>query len=82
MAVERCLGSRNIVKMSDSVDGAIVAPAIPISARLAMSISELCENAANSDASANPAAPARKACRPIRSPSVPIVIRRPATRKP
>ena len=33
------LGSRNIVKMSDRVDGAIVAPAMPMTARLAMSIS-------------------------------------------
>ena len=83
IAVERCFESRNIVKISDRVDGAIVAPAMPMTARLAMSISELVENAASSDASANPAAPNRRSLRrPIRSPSVPIVISRPATRKP
>ena len=83
MAVDRCFGSRNIVKISDSVDGATVAPAMPMIARLAMSISELVENAASSDASANPAAPpSRSLRRPIRSPSVPIVMSSPATRNP
>ena len=71
------------MKISESVDGAIVAPAMPMTARLAMSISELVENAASSDASAKPAAPpSRSLRRPMRSPSVPIVMSRPATRKP
>ena len=83
IAVVRCFGSRNIVKISERVDGAIVAPAIPMTARLAMSISELVEKAASRDASAKPAAPpSRSFRRPIRSPSVPIVTSRPATRKP
>jgi hypothetical protein len=79
----RCFGSRNIVKINDSVDGAIVAPAMPITARLAISISGLVENAASSDATAKPAAPpSRSLRRPTRSPRVPIVMSSPATRKP
>jgi hypothetical protein len=83
IAVVRCFWSRNIVKMSDSVEGATVAPKTPMSARLAMSISELVENAASSDDSANPTAPpSRSRRRPTRSPRVPIVMSRPATRNP
>ena len=41
IARERCPGSWNIVKISDRVDGASVAPAIPSRARLRMSISAL-----------------------------------------
>ena len=69
--------------MSESVDGASVAPATPSSARMAMSISALLENAATTEATPNAAAPIRSSRRrPIRSPSVPIVINDPATRKP
>ena len=69
--------------MSDSVDGASVAPATPRSARAAISISALLENAATTDAAPNAAAPiSRSLRRPIRSPSVPIVMSEPATRKP
>ncbi len=82
-AVERSLGSSNIVKMSDSVDGAIVAPAIPRSARLRMRVSAVGENAARMEAPPNAAPPMRSTFRrPIRSPRVPIVIRNPATMKP
>ena len=71
------------MKISERVEGAIVAPTTPMTARLAMSISELVEKAASNDASAKPAAPtSRSLRRPIRSPSVPIVMSRPATRKP
>ena len=71
------------MKIRDRVDGAIVAPAMPMTARLAMSIPELVEKAASSDAAAKPAAPASRSLRrPIRSPSVPIVMSKPATRKP
>jgi hypothetical protein len=71
------------VKISERVDGATVAPKTPMSARLAMSISALFEDAASSDDSAKPAAPPRSSFRrPIRSPSVPMVISRPATRNP
>ena len=57
MAAERWPGSRNMLKISDRVDGASVAPATPISARLAISISALIENAASSEATPKAAAP-------------------------
>jgi hypothetical protein len=83
MATERCLGSLNMWKISDSVDGARVAPAIPSNARLAISISGLLEKAASSEAAPKPAAPmSRSLRRPIRSPSVPMVISDPATKNP
>lgn len=70
-------------RMSDSVDGATVAPATPRIARDAMSIAALFEKAASTDAAPNAAAPiSRRRRRPIRSPSVPIVISDPATRNP
>ena len=76
-------GSWNIAKISDSVDGARVAPAMPSRARLAMSISALVENAARIDTAPNAAAPISSSLRrPIRSPRVPIVTRKPATMKP
>ena len=82
-ATERSRGSRNMWKISDSVDGARVAPASPSSARLTMSISALVENAASSDVAPNAAAPRNSSRRrPIRSPSVPMVTRAPATMKP
>ena len=69
--------------MRESVEGAIVAPAIPRRAREKISISALVEKAARSEASANAAAPKRsRRRRPIRSPSVPMVISSPATMKP
>ena len=72
-----------MLRISDSVDGAIVAPAIPSSARDAMSISGLVENAHRSEASPNATAPIMSSLRrPIRSPSVPIVMSAPATMKP
>jgi hypothetical protein len=83
MATVRCSGSRNMLRMRDSVDGARVAPATPSSARLTMSISALVEKAATTDATPKAAAPiSSKRRRPIRSPSVPIVISDPATRNP
>jgi hypothetical protein len=72
-----------MLRISDSVDGASVAPAMPRTAREAISISGLDENAATTDAPPNAPAPISSSRRrPIRSPSVPIVIRKPATRKP
>ena len=48
-----------------------------------MSISALFENAARTDATPNAAAPmSRSRRRPMRSPSVPIVMSDPATRNP
>ena len=83
IATVRWCASWNMLRISDSVEGAIVAPAIPSSARVAISISGLVENAHRSDASPNATAPISSSLRrPIRSPSVPIVISAPATMKP
>ncbi len=83
MATVRWCASRNMLRIRDRVDGARVAPATPRSARVAISISALVENAAITDAAPNAAAPIKRSRRrPIRSPSVPIVISDPATRKP
>ena len=72
-----------MAKIRDSVDGASVAPAIPSSARLAMSISALVEKAASTETAPKAAAPIISSFRrPTRSPSVPIVISEPATKKP
>jgi hypothetical protein len=72
-----------MLRIRESVEGARVAPAIPSSARVAISISALLENAASTDATPKAAAPIRSSRRrPIRSPKVPIVIRHPASRKP
>ena len=79
----RCPGSWNMLRISDSVDGASVAPATPRSARAKISISAVRENAATTDAAPKAAAPIiRSRRRPIRSPSVPIVMSEPATRNP
>ena len=83
IATVRCWSSSNMLRIRDSVEGASVAPAIPSKAREAISISGLDENAATTEAPPNAPAPIRSSRRrPIRSPSVPIVIRKPATRKP
>ena len=69
--------------MSDSVDGARVAAATPRRARDKISISTLVEKAASIEATPKAAAPMRSSRRrPIRSPSVPMVIRKPARKKP
>ena len=61
----------------------VSAPARPSNARATMSISVLVENAASTETAANATAPIMsRRRRPIRSPSVPIVIKEPATRKP
>ena len=83
IATVRSRASRNMLRISDSVDGARVAPAMPSSARVAISISALVENAASTEATPNAAAPISSSRRrPMRSPSVPMVISEPATRKP
>jgi hypothetical protein len=72
-----------MLRIRDRVEGARVAPATPSSARVAISISVLFENAASTEAAPKAAAPIKSSRRrPIRSPSVPIVIRNPANRKP
>ena len=83
IAIDRSRGSANMWKISASVDGASVAPARPRSARLAISISALRENAARIDTRPNNAAPTNSNLRrPMRSPSVPMVTSDPATKKP
>ena len=83
IATVRWWSSWNMWRIRDSVEGASVAPAIPSRARAAISIPGLDENAASTDAAPNAVAPISSSRRrPIRSPSVPIVISRPATRKP
>ena len=79
----RSLGSVNMLVISERVEGASVAPARPSTAREKISISALREKAARTEAAPNAAAPISNSLRrPIRSPSVPIVIRNPATMKP
>src|SRR5262249_82259 len=82
MAVERCWGSGNMMKISDSVEGARVAPPMPSSARAPISISGLVEKAASTETTPKQAAPPSSTRRrPRRSPRVPMVIRNPATMK-
>ena len=77
-ATGRSRGSWNMLRISDSVDGASVAPARPSSARAAISVPALRDEAATTEASPNAAAPIRSSRRrPIRSPRVPIVMRAP-----
>ena len=81
IAVVRWRGSGNMTRIRASVEGMSVAPATPRSARAAISISGLVENAASSEAAPNAAAPISSSRRrPTRSPSAPIVISEPATR--
>ena len=83
MAIVRSCGSWNMFRISESVEGASVAAATPINARVAISIPELVANAASTEATPKTAAPIMRSLRrPIRSPSVPMVISDPATRKP
>jgi hypothetical protein len=83
MAKPFCPGSRNMLLTSARVEGSTVAPAIPRTVRVAISISGLVEKAANTDAMPNAAAPIKSSLRrPILSPRVPIVTRKPAIMKP
>jgi len=83
MAVVRCLGSWNMLKISDSVDGARIAPAIPSSARAPISISGLVDRATTTETAPKAAAPSSSnRRRPIRSPRLPMVTRNPATMNP
>ena len=83
IALARSPESWNMLKMSDSVDGAIVAPAMPSSARLAMSISGLTDTADRIEVNPNAPAPtSRSLRRPTQSPTAPIVTRKPATTNP
>jgi hypothetical protein len=83
IATVRCCASRNMLRINERVDGISVAPAMPSSARAAISISGVEENAANPEARAKAAAPTSNSRRrPIRSPSVPIVSRNPGDQEP
>ena len=83
IAKVRWPASRNMLRISDSVEGASVAPATPSSARVAISIAALADQAASTDVTPNAAAPISSSRRrPIRSPRVPIVISEPATMNP
>ena len=83
MATPRWWSSWNMLLIRASVDGISVAPAMPSSARVTISISGPVEYAAATDATANALPPIISSRRrPIRSPSVPIVIRKPAIMKP
>src|SRR6266545_363226 len=83
MATVRCRGSSNMPRISDSVDGASVAPARPSRARAAISISALVEYAASTEVRPKAVAPISSSRRrPIRSPRVPMVSSEPAIRKP
>ena len=79
----RWLGSQNMLRISDSVDGASVAPATPRTARAAISSSAFGAYAAITEATPNAVAPIINRRRlPIRSPRVPMVMRNPASRNP
>ena len=79
----RSCGVRNMLVISDSVDGARVAPAIPSAARASMSVCADFEKAAAIDTAPKAAAPSSNTLRrPMRSPSPPMIIRKPATMKP
>ena len=83
IALVRWSGSRNMFRIKERVEGAIVAPAIPRSALVPINISALVDIAASTEAAPNAAAPIiRRRRRPIRSPSVPIVMSDPATTNP
>lgn len=83
IAVARCWGSGNMVRINDSVDGANVAPDSPSIARLTISVSGVVEKAARTEVAPNTAAPiSSRRRRPMRSPRLPIVRRAPATMKP
>ena len=72
-----------MLRRSERVEGASVAPARPSTARVAISIAALVEKAASAEATPNAAAPIKSSRRrPMRSPSVPMVMSEPATKKP
>ena len=73
----------NMLRIRDRVEGAMVAPEIPRSALLTMSISALVEKAASTEVMPKVTAPIKSSRRrPIRSPRLPMVISDPATKNP
>lgn len=82
-ATARCRTSTNRVAISDSVEGMSVAPATPSSALARMSSSAVGAKAASTDTAANTTMPSTRSRRlPNRSPTVPMVTRKPAMRNP
>jgi hypothetical protein len=83
IATARCRTSTNRVLINDSVEGMSVAPATPSSALARMSSSALGANAARTDTAANATTPIDSRRRlPSRSPTVPMVTRKPAMKNP
>ncbi len=75
-----CSGRRNMCRIIAIVDGMIVAPATPSSARDRISISALCEKAASTETAPNAVPPTSSRRRlPIRSASPPMVTSSPAS---
>ncbi len=82
IAVARSRSSGKRVRISDSVDGMIVAPATPSSARARISQPAVGEYAASSEAAPNAVEPiSSRRLRPIRSLSEPIETSSPASTK-
>ena len=83
MAFARAMGSGNMLLISDRLEGRRVAPPMPMMARAAMSALASGANAAIAEATPKRLAPTSSSLRrPNRSPRLPIVINRPAMRKP
>jgi hypothetical protein len=69
-----------MLRINAIVDGISVAPATPSSARAAISMAGVVAYAASTEVTPNPVAPISSSRRrPMRSPSVPIVTRKPAS---
>ena len=80
MAVIRSWSSVKMLRMIDIVEGSSVAPATPSSAREAINIGAVVDDAARIEARANPAEPhISRRRRPMRSPRLPIVTSSPAS---
>ncbi len=83
MARARSAGCGNMLAISERLAGIRVAPPMPISARAPMRNAAFGAKAAATEAMPKTAAPiSRMRRRPIRSPRLPMVISRPAIRKP
>lgn len=78
IAYRRSCRSRNMLRASDSVEGIMIAPPTPRSARAAISIQGSVASAPSTEASAKRTAPTSRFCRrPNRSPTELIATSRP-----
>ena len=83
IAIPRCLGLKNIEKISPSVAGMTAAAAIPSTARQKIIQPGSPAYAARNETTANTPEPmVNTSRRPTRSPNVPMATRKPAMRKP